>query len=38
VRRLDLSTDDLILLIRGSYNDVRALLRRASADWAVRFN
>ena len=34
-RKLELTTDEAICLIRGSYDDVRDLLRRFSRDWEV---
>jgi hypothetical protein len=34
-RRLDLSTNDLLILIRGTYQEVRNLLKRFSGDWSV---
>lgn len=34
-RKLELTTDDTICLIRGSYDDVRELLRRFSRTWEV---
>ncbi len=34
-RKLELKTEDLIRLMRGSYEEVSALLRRYSKDWAI---
>jgi hypothetical protein len=34
-RKLKLSTDDVIVLVRGSYEQVKELLRRYSAAWEV---
>jgi hypothetical protein len=34
-RKLELTTDEAICLIRGSYDHVRDLLRRFSRDWEV---
>lgn len=34
-RRLELSTDDVITLSVGSFNDVRSLLKRFSAKWQI---
>jgi len=34
-KKLELTTDDVICLMRGSYDEVRELLRRFSRDWEV---
>jgi hypothetical protein len=34
-RKLELKSEELIRLIRGSYEDVSALLRRYTKDWAI---
>jgi hypothetical protein len=34
-RRLQLTTDELITLVRGAYEDVRELLRKYRAEWDI---
>jgi hypothetical protein len=35
-KKLEITTDETVCLIRGSYDEVRELLRRYSRDWEVQ--